>query len=170
MPNNKSFTSTPKVNDNVNGKRKATCAFIAQVAFKTASGLSSLTRVWGARLPLCGADGIETVFSQVAYLLSHRANLPAPKLLYQKPQKSGLMLHRLIRIILILDVPTAPLVMHVCNLIHFLQSRLFALRTNREWVVSEVLKLLKLSQAIITMINVDWHFILPFCKRLRSCG
>ena len=74
-----------------------------------------------------------------------------------------------IRVVLILDVPALALVMHVCDLIHFLQSRLFALRTNREWVVGEVLKLLKLSQAFIAMINVDWHFILPSCKRLPAC-
>ena len=48
--------------------------------------------------------------------------------------------------------------MHVCNLIHFLQSRLFALRADGYRVVGEVLKYLGLLQAIIAMVNVDGHY------------
>ena len=99
----------------------------------------------------------------------HPDTLSAPKLLYQKPQKSGLRLHRLIRIIPILDVPATPLVMHVCNLIHFLQSNRIAFRTNRERVVGVMLKSLGLLQAVIAMVNVDGHFILPSCKQWQAC-
>ena len=55
------------------------------------------------------------------------------------------------------------------DLIHFLQSRPFALRTNRECVIGVMLKYLGLLQAIIAMVNVDWHFILPSCKRWPAC-
>ena len=65
--------------------------------------------------------------------------------------------HRLIRIIPILDIPTAPLVMHVCNLIHFLQRRLFALRAHGQNIIGVMLKYLGLLQASVAMINVDGH-------------
>jgi len=84
----------------------------------------------------------------------HPDTLSTPKLLYQKPQKSGLRLHQLIRIISILDVPTLTFVMHACDLIHFLQFRLIALRAHGYRVIGVVLKHLKLLSAMVTMVNV----------------
>jgi hypothetical protein len=75
----------------------------------------------------------------------HPDTLSTPKLWHQKPQKSGLMLPCLIRVIPILDIPAAPLVMHVHDLIHFLQGRLFAFRADRERVVGVMLETLELA-------------------------
>lgn len=99
----------------------------------------------------------------------HPDTLSTPKLLYQKPQKSGLRLHRLIRIISILDVPTLAFVVHVRNLIHFLQSRLLTLRANCNRVIGVMLKYLGLLQAIVAMINVDGQVRPPFYKRWQAC-
>lgn len=55
--------------------------------------------------------------------------------------------------------------MHVHDLIHFLQSRLFAFRTDGERVVGVVLETLELSQAFVAVVDVNGHFILPSCKR-----
>ena len=71
---------------------------------------------------------------------------------------------RLIRIIPILDIPTLTFVVHVCDLIHVLQSNRIALRTHGNRVIGVVLKLLKLSQAIVAMVNVDGH-AKPSCTR-----
>ena len=64
---------------------------------------------------------------------------------------------RLIRIIPILDIPARALVMHVCDLVDFLQSRLSAIRANCEWVIREVLEVLEMLQALVAMVDVDRH-------------
>ena len=51
------------------------------------------------------------------------------------------------------------------NRILFLQRLLSAFRANCECVIGEVLKYLGLLQAIIAVVDVNGHFILPSCKR-----
>jgi len=87
----------------------------------------------------------------------HPDTLSAPKLLYQKPQKSGLRLHHLIRIISILDVPTVALEYHVGRLPHFAQCLLTTIRADGNRVIGVMLEYLGLLQAIVAMINVDGH-------------